>query len=105
MPDAAPVITTGRPVILGSRDGIAAPGRLGSPAAAGVAVDEVDEKRPRSRWQVMAKAGDGFQAGTADRARRGRSARRVDHAVTIAVDHQRRGGDRPQLPGPVTGAE
>src|SRR5262245_30746462 len=102
MPDAAPVIITGRPAILCGRRGIGTPCRCGRPT--GVRVDQIEQDRPRALRQIVAHAGNGFQPGAGDRAYRRRGARRVDHPVAIAVDHQRRGADRPQLRGPVAGA-
>src|SRR4051794_22382579 len=95
MPDAAPVITTGRPTMLRGRD----------TAAPHVLVDEVEDRGPRARGQVVAHAADGFEAGAGDGAGRGGAAGGVDHPVAVAVDHQRRCGDLPQPRRPVAGLE
>src|SRR6476619_2644097 len=128
MPDAAPVMTTARPLIV--RWHFLMPRLLLAPSSLrsslivvfgiscvllecgmgdrgedGVIGDQVDDPAPRPDGQIVTEADDRLQAGAWDRSRRGRSTGGVDHPVAVAVDDQRRDVDVAEFGGAVSGRE
>ncbi len=67
--------------------------------------DKVNESWPRRTRQVVAHAGDRLPPRTRDRLRGRVAPGGMDHPVSVAVDHQRRHLDLPQLPGAVARRE
>ena len=98
MPDAAPVMTTVRPLMtLRLTCSCVLLDRVADGCeSSSVVGDQVENPAPRPDGQVVAHAGDRLQPGARDRPRGGRAAGRMDHPVAVAVDHQRRHVDLPR---------
>ena len=67
--------------------------------------DQIENPVPCAHGQVVTHAGDRLQPRTGDRPHRGSSSGGMDHSVPVAVDHQGRHVDLPQLGRPVARGE